>query len=147
MDDLIMQLKGDVLQEMEQQLQQATTGEDDAEKALIALAKAYMQFAYSRYQRWSMVFEHRLPDDQALPDWYQALIEANFEHVKELFKQLNPDCSVTEITRAGSAFWGGVHGVCILSLTGVMDTVGADDVEKNVVVLAENFIRGWCHQS
>lgn len=147
MDDLIMQLKGRVLQELELQLKQATEGIEEAETAIVELAKAYMQFAYRRYKRWSMVFEHRLPDDQELPDWYQALIDANFHHVEQLFKQLNPDCPETEVNRAASAFWGGIHGVCILSLTGVMDTVGAHDVEKNVVMLAENFIRGWQHQS
>jgi AcrR family transcriptional regulator len=144
MDDLLMQLKGQVLAEMEQQLEQATQDESDAERAIVALAKAYMQFAHSQYNRWSMIFEHRLADDQALPDWYLALIDANFNRVENLFRQLKPDCPEADIIAAASALWGGIHGVCILSLTGVMDTVGADDIEKNVVLLVESFIKGWC---
>lgn len=145
MDDLIMQLKGQVLQDLEQQLEQASQGHHNAEQAILALAQAYMQFAYNDYNRWSMVFAHQLDDGQAIPDWFQAWINANFTQVEKLFRQLNPSCSSTEITYAVSALSGGIHGVCILSLTGVMDTVGADDVEKNVLLLTENFIRGWCH--
>lgn len=145
MDDLLMQLKGRVLEEMEQQLEKATQGETDTKRAIVSLAKAYMQFAHNHYNRWSMVFEHRLANEQVLPEWYLALIDANFNRVENLFRQLNPDCAEPEIIAAASALWGGIHGVCILSLTGVMDTVGADDIEKNVVLLAESFIKGWYH--
>jgi hypothetical protein len=63
------------------------------------------------------------------------------------FVRLTPQCDEAQRKRAARALWGGIHGICELSLTGRMDLVGVHDVEESVVLLVRNFIRGWVVQA
>jgi AcrR family transcriptional regulator len=142
MADLIMQLKGRTLDDISQQLAQVPTHQT-AQHQLVELAKTYLNFANQNFNRWSMIFEHRLSVGDPVPDWYQQKVDAIFQHIETLFKQLAPNAAPEQHQCAAHALWCGVHGVCILSLTGKLDVVGIKDVENSVVLLAESFIKGW----
>ena len=144
MDDLIMHLKVRVLDDIEASMDQSETEKNDPERAIVELARTYLNFAGNQFNRWSMVFEHSLSKDQDLPDWYRSRVDNVFIRVENLLGQLRPDYPAVEVKRAARALWGGIHGVCILSLTGAMDVAGISNVGDSVVLLTENFIRGWC---
>ncbi|NOR70145.1 MAG: TetR/AcrR family transcriptional regulator, partial [Methylomarinum sp.] len=59
------------------------------------------------------------------------------------FKRLPASHTDEESQLAARALWSGVHGVCTLSLTGKLDLVGVNNVENTVVLLVDNFIKGW----
>jgi hypothetical protein len=50
-----------------------------------------------------------------------------------------PQHSRQEIGLAARALWGGVHGICVLALTGKLDVVGV----QSVVGLAESLIKNY----
>lgn len=143
MDDLINHLKAMTLQQLAGQLRQAVESENDAERALLNLAKTYLLFARANFNAWSMIFEHRPVGGQASPAWYRQHIEAMFRYPQQAFKALRPGCGDADIGRAARAFWGGVHGICMLSLTGKMDRGTGENLEDSVLLLAGCFIRGW----
>ena len=142
MADLIMHVKGDTLDAIDLQLSQVdTTG--DPQQCILALVKKYLDFANTNFNQWSMIFEHRLPDDEATPEWYQNKIDNLFKPLEKQISRLTPSASEIQTKRAARAIWGGIHGICMLSVTGKLDRVGSDDVEETIVLLVENFLRGW----
>ncbi|MGZ8193409.1 MAG: TetR/AcrR family transcriptional regulator [Methylobacter sp.] len=141
MADLILHLKAKTLDDIAEQLEQV---QDCApERCIEELAKRYLSYANQNYNRWSMIFEHHLPEDKEVPGWYQEKIEHVFGKFETQFAQLAPEYSETQKKQAARALWGGIHGICVLSLTGKLDIVGVNDVEGSVVLLVRNFIRGW----
>lgn len=142
MDDLIMHIKANTLDHLAVQLDQALSNVD-AEQDIQSLAKAYLQFANSQYNLWSTIFIHRLPDQSKVPEWYQNRVDNLFTRVENLFRKLSPHSNASEINQVARALWGGIHGICTLSLTGSMDVVGVKDVEASVLMLVDYFLYGW----
>ena len=142
MGDLIMHVKARTLDELADQLDEQLP-ECPAQEQILTLAKSYLQFANENYNLWSMIFEHRLPEHEKTPDWYQAKVDQAFIKVETLLGQLAPEPDQSDIQSAARALWSGVHGICVLSLTATLDAVGVKKVENNIVLLVENFIRGW----
>ncbi len=139
MDDLIMHVKARTLDDLLEQIDNALSRESD----IVVLAKVYLNYARNHYNKWSMIFEHRLKDDAEIPDWYQSRVDTLFSRVEVLFAKLDPSRSEHEIKLSARSLWGGVHGVCILSMTGGFDVIGIKDIEICVVQLAECFVKGW----
>jgi AcrR family transcriptional regulator len=141
MADLIMHIKARTLDGIAAQLQQV---QDCAPEQCIAeLARIYLRYASQNFNRWSMIFEYRLPQDAEIPEWYQEKADNVFSRVEAQFAKLAPQCSAQQSKQAARALWSGVHGICILSLTGKPDVIGIKDVENAIVLLVESFIGGW----
>ncbi len=141
MADLIMHINGRILDDMTVKLKHVIN-KDNAELSIMRLAKTYVSFATENSNRWSMVFEHRLPENRVTPDWYQKKIDAVFSLVELQFQDLANLHGNDQEKLAARTLWSGVHGICILTLSGKTDLIG-NDVEKSVVLLVENFIKGW----
>ncbi len=142
MADLILQVKGRTLDDLAIELAQVSSTQAPQQQ-LIALTRAYLNFAQQNFNRWQMIFEHRLSQYDPLPEWYQQKIDAIFHRIASLFGQLAPQTALSEQKRAAQALWCGIHGVCILSLTGAETQTSLKDIEDNVLLLAHNFIKGW----
>ncbi|MCK5121245.1 MAG: TetR/AcrR family transcriptional regulator [Methylococcales bacterium] len=142
MADLIMHVKGRTLDDIAEQLK-AVINDANAEQTIVQLAKTYLSFASQNFNRWSMIFEHQLAEDAVVPDWYQQKVDNIFSLVEQQFKKLPASHTDEESQLAARALWSGVHGVCTLSLTGKLDLVGVNNVENTVVLLVDNFIKGW----
>ncbi len=143
MEDLITHVKARTLDDLEQELEKAIGENADVKMQLIALCKAYASFANRHFNRWSMIFEHRPKGDGALSEWYQQKINGIFQKVEKLFKELAPESSEKQQKQAAQALWGGIHGVCLLSLTGKLEAVADNNTEHTTLLLAESFIKGW----
>lgn len=142
MADLIMHVKGRTLDDLAQQLDQVGD-HDDVEQCIVELAKAYLSFAVQNHNRWRMIFDQGQQGDDKVPGWYQEKVDQMFERVENLFRGLTPGQAEEQMRLAARALWGGVHGVCTLSLSGKMDLAGVGNVENVVVLLVENFLKGW----
>ena len=142
MADLIMHVKARTLDALTERLNQVTP-QINREQTLVELGLAYLDFASNNFNRWSMIFEHRLPADVEIPKWYTGKIDGVFSPIEKQLTLLASDRTETQIKSAAWTLWSGVHGVCILSLTGRSDSAEISETEKNVVLLIENFLRGW----
>jgi AcrR family transcriptional regulator len=142
MGDLIMQLKGRVLDELAQQLTQVSPSQT-AEQQLLALAQTYLTFAQHHFNRWRMVFEYQPDTNQSTADDYQQKIAAIFESNAILFQQLAPQATTEQCKSAARALGSGVHGVCILSLKPTLDEESFKALENNIRLLTQCFIKGW----
>ena len=142
MADLIMHVKGRTLDDITEQLKQVIQ-HDNVEQTIKLLATTYLTFACQHFNRWNMIFEHRLTENEVVPEWYQQKVDNVFSLVETQFKGLSTANNEDQSKLAAHALWSGVHGICILSLTGKLDLVGVNNVENTVILLVDNFIRGW----
>lgn len=141
MSDLILHLNARTLDNIAAHLDRVP--DCAADQCIEELAKAYVNYASTNYNRWSMIFEHRLPENAAIPDWYQHKVEHVFAKFEAQFAQLAPAYSGAQTKRVARALWGGIHGISVLSLSGKLDIVGLKDVENSVLLLVRHFIGGW----
>lgn len=142
MQDLMTHIKGRALDELAAQMQRVMPDES-IEQQIGALADAYLRFAVQNYNRWSMIFEPDLQHGDALPDWYRQKVELLFTPIEALFGQLSPGSGAEQARQAARVLWCGVHGVCMLSLSGTLGRAGVESAEAAVRALVDNFIRGW----
>lgn len=137
-DDLILQINAVTLSDMAEFLEKKAKG--SGEKAVKQLAEGYIDFAQNNYNRWSALFEHNLPKGEELPQWYDANIKRLFGIVERHFEDIIADKKQAEI--AAKTVWAGIHGICQLSLTGKLDTVGVKSIKELTDSLIYNYLKG-----
>lgn len=143
LDDLILHVNARTLDALSKQLEEAAAAQASPERCIARLARAYLAFASDQYHRWSMIFEHRLPEGTDAPEWYRQRVFGVLHLVERQFARLAPARPREEIELAARTLWSGVHGICILSLTGKFKIAGLDDVQRSVDSLIENYLIGW----
>jgi AcrR family transcriptional regulator len=136
-DSFILHINARTLDEWYAIMRDALT-QHSGEEPVHTLAKAYVAFSRSHYRQWSALFEHQLADDFARPQWYQpkmtrffALVEAPLQEIVGNDKAKARHCA--------RVLWAGIHGICVLSLSGKLDLVKADSAES----LAESFVKTY----
>ena len=139
MNDLIMHIKGRTLDELALQLTRHLP-DVHPEQRIHAIAETYLDFAHRHYNRWRMIFD--ASSDEPVPVWYQQKVDHLLAIVETAC--VVPGCQAQASLRlAARALWGGVHGICVLSLNGSLGRVGVDDVQATVRILVEHFMTGW----
>lgn len=142
MADLMLHVKGRTLDDIAKHLKQNIKN-DSAENTIVQLSKSYLVFATENYNRWNMIFEHRQTENELIPDWYREKVDIVFMLVELQFKRLALSDDNKQNKLAARALWSGVHGICTLSLSGKMGLLGMNNIENTVLLLVENFIKGW----
>ena len=144
LDDVTLQVNARTLDQLSSKLDSVVSRHADTKRCILELGRAYIQFASEHPHLWNMVFEHQQSDDKAIPDWYQERINSLFERIEQQFANLIPtSTAASENALAARALWSGVHGNCVLALTGRLDVVGIENIEKTCDLLIENFLTGW----
>jgi AcrR family transcriptional regulator len=113
---------------------------------LLALASAYLDFARQHRYQWQLLFDHRLPEDEALPVWQQQRISDLFAQLEALLAACSPRASAGECQRAARTLWASVHGICVLSLSEKLFTSEVDDGPAMLASLIQHYISAW-HQA
>jgi AcrR family transcriptional regulator len=144
MNDLVLQLNARTLDALIEKFDHIS--QQNPAEAIEAIACIYLNFASRHFNCWSLIFEQRQPEGAALPDWYGEKIDCAFSRFEAEFKQLAPDRSEAQAKQAARALWGGIHGICMLSLTGKFAAAGADDMEASVKLLVRHFLDSWRRQ-
>jgi AcrR family transcriptional regulator len=142
MNDLILHIKGRTLDAITGQMEQVQCS--NPEHCLEELAGVYIRYASENLNRWSMVFEHRLPEDAEIPEWYQKKVDNLYEKFETHFAMIAPELSHAQRRQTALAFLGGIHGICVFMLTTQLGGLNDDDLEESVVLLIRRFIHdGW----
>jgi len=142
-DDLILNINARTLDRLHAKMSDSQIDSVDARDYLLQLGLAYIQFAQDDPHRWAMVFEHRLSENQPMPDWYQEKITRMFAMVEQGLEPLAGQRPQNELTQAAGALWGGVHGICILALTDKLGMAGVDSVKELTQSLISNYLKGF----
>jgi len=129
MDLLIFEVNMRSLLALEKHLRDAAQAEavqdgTHCHRAIEAMVMRYVDYALQETNRWQTLFEHRLPNDVALPEIYQKHRSQLFRLLEEQLKCAYPDKSNRDIGLEARALWAGVHGICTLALLNKLDDDG-----------------------
>jgi AcrR family transcriptional regulator len=111
-----------------------------ARQRLVALALAYLDFAFAHRASWRALFEHRLPEGRPVPEWMVAEQARLFGKVEVLLGPLVPHMGVAQRAILARSLFSAVHGLVLLGLEeklGVMPfAMLREEVERLVSAMA-----------
>jgi AcrR family transcriptional regulator len=119
LDELILLVNARTLASLELTLTDASSqgrGKSWAVEQLVTLSLAYLKFASSNRRLWGAVFEHRLPPERRLPDWYQREQAHLFSFVEAPIAVLQPKASPARRAQLTRSLFSAVHGMVALGL-------------------------------
>jgi len=114
LDELILGVNQRTLARLEAALS-APKGAD-GEVELQRLAHAYLGYARDEEPRWRALFEHRLPPEKPLPDWYARDRDRLFGLAEAPLASLSPNEDPAARKLRARALFSAVHGVVLLGL-------------------------------
>jgi AcrR family transcriptional regulator len=114
LDELILGVNQRTLARLEAAL--ATPKEADGEVELQRLARAYLGYARDEEPRWRALFEHRLPPEKPLPDWYARARDRLFALAEAPLASLLPNEEPAARKLRARTLFSAVHGVVLLGL-------------------------------
>jgi len=103
---------------------------------------AYLEFAAKHGPRWRALFEHRLPDGQAVPVRYMAEQNRIFLFVEEPLRAIRPDLTATELTLLARVLFSAVHGIVSLGLEEKLGEIQPLRLREQTAVVVAALARG-----
>jgi AcrR family transcriptional regulator len=108
---------------------------------LRVLARGYVEYARTHYNRWIALFEHHRDNSKPVPGWYQERLKRFFAMLEDTIPS-PAGRDRRKVKRDAQVLWAGIHGICILSLTGRLELVGAESIDVLVNALIDNYLDG-----
>lgn len=140
LDDLIVRLNERTVADLAKSFDDVNRKARTADQRLRLLTAAYLGFALLHTNRWRLVFEHRLPEGQRAPPTYRAHTAGIFKLVSDNLRATLPKRAAANVDELAIALWAGVHGVCMLAVTGKLQVGGATSVQRLLDVLVGRFV-------
>lgn len=139
-DSLLLHMNGETLDALHEAISKALERQP-RKNALLVLAEAYYAFASKEYALWSCLFEYRLSENTEMPEWYLKKLKALFAMIEE---QLAGYCleNSRQCRRHGKILWAGIHGICVLALSGRMEVVGSDPAGTLIETFVTHYTAG-----
>ena len=142
-DDLVMHLNARTIDEMASLIQRQTRKKRNPEARIRVMAEYYVQFATEHPERWRLVFEQEPPRGVPEPALMIERRDVMFEMVAENLRELAPQRLENEVSHTATALWSGIHGICILALTGKLYLGGAFSMVKLIDALIDPVLKDF----
>lgn len=139
-DDLVIHLNAQTIDEMAALIQQNTRRKRNPENRIRAMAEFYVKYATDHPDRWRLVFEHQAPRGLPTPVQMKERRDVMFEMVADNLREISPDRIPQEVDHTATALWSGIHGICILALTGKLYLGGAFSMVKLIDTLIDSVL-------
>jgi AcrR family transcriptional regulator len=136
-DDLVLHVNGRTLDQMGALIAAQARKRRKPEARIRAMAQYYVQYATDHPNRWRLVFEHQSAPGHQEPERVKQRRDAMFEMVADNLRALAPQRASSDITHTATALWSGIHGICILALTGNLYLGGAFSMQKLINTLID----------
>lgn len=108
---------------------------------IMELAKGYFTFSREYYHEWNMLFQHHLPEDEEIPNWYQESVDRPFRLCTVLL-QKSLEMSEEELAVHSRIIWSSVHGICSLYHANKLRVINEQDPEEMVVHFVNTYLNG-----
>ncbi len=147
LDEIFFMLNARTVKSLYLELHRQSTAHTDPKAQLFALADGYARYALEQSHRWTLLFDHRLPEGMEVPTEYRTAISEMFKLIEEPLSQLVPQCPPEDLTEESRILWSGVHGICHLALTGTLDFVGIHSVRSLSYSFIERYLAGLANEA
>ncbi|MCO5154749.1 MULTISPECIES: TetR/AcrR family transcriptional regulator [unclassified Shinella] len=141
LDGLILAVNSGTLKRLETALETAIPQEAGIEDTFLNLSLAYLRFALAEKNLWAALFEHRMPEGVAVPDWHLAEHAFLIGLIAVPMAARMPDASAGDIAIRARTFFSAVHGVIAISLEGRFVGITPARLEQEVAALARILAR------
>jgi len=141
-DEFILHINSRTLDELYKSMQVTIDEYQHSPDCVNALCRTYYDFALSHTNRWLLIFEHALPDDNRLPAWFEEHIRKGFEMLEMLLQSKVDAHDQQEINKAARVLWSSIHGISMLAVTRKLDVVGVESVYELIDSLVDNYLAG-----
>lgn len=142
LDALVLAVNVRTLERIDAVMGEAAARAGGAEAVLEALGLAYLDFAAGESRRWRALFEHRLPEDYPVPDWYTARLEAVFRHLRDPLAELFPGREPYKVHEMANTLFSGAHGIVALGLDGKLGRVPREVLAARIRFLVRAVLIG-----
>lgn len=142
LDELILTINARTLDALAVKMQDVLQKCRQPRTCIVAMGRAYVEYATGNPRLWNMVFEHRLPEGEDVPPWFAAKVNKLFQLVESQLTPLLENHSEKKIDLASKAVWCGVHGICSLAVTGKLEISDTESVNALTDSLINNYLAG-----
>ena len=139
-DDLVIHVNARTLDEMAKSIQTQTRKKRNPEVRIRSMAECYVKYATDHPDRWRLVFEHQAPRELPTPAQMKERRDVMFEMVAENLLEISPGRKRRDVDHTATALWSGIHGICILALTGKLYLGGAFSMVKLIDTLIDSVL-------
>ena len=141
-DELVLNVNARTLNALGNKLEEAVKKAKSPSTRLLALARAYLNFAKIHPNMWAALFEHRMPEDAPIPDWYLDKQKVLFEHITKPLADLRPDIKAREAAIQARVLFTAVHGIVSINVQHRFIKVPHEELEKELDRFVKTYIRG-----
>ncbi len=140
LDGLIMDVNGRTFRRMGGDVRAALAAVPEAtpQESLVAMSCAYLRFAAENEFLWRCLFDIRMSDDEAMPDWYRDALEALFALISEPLSRIFTQMETSDISLMTRALFSSVHGIVLLGLEDRISGVPREHIERMIELLLLN---------
>ncbi len=89
-----------------------------------ALVRGYFAFAQNHRNIWAAMYDHRLPADTAIPDWFVETVAALTGTMRREVRSALPGSSDDSAAALSRSLLASVHGHCVFAMNGTFDQLG-----------------------
>lgn len=107
------------------------------------MAIAYLDFTLLNKGLWLMLFEHQLPVEVPVPDWYLQENERITAFASSLLMQLNGTYSDVQVQQAARTLINCVQGVCMQVMMQPQSIENIKQAKGDVVFLVDCLMQAW----
>ena len=139
LDDLILHLNGTTLDDLYEVCSKVRLDEE-SEAAVLALAESYVRFIREHPKRWSILFEHHLPDGRELPEWHHEKVSRLLGLLEQALAPLFAPGQEAERHHSARVLWASLYGIGALeSVSKLGQNVSVESLSES---LFSNFLAG-----
>ena len=139
LDDLILRLRGETLDELYEYLSLKSI-DGEPEEVLINIARNYIKYVRDHPKLWNLMFEHRIQDNQATPDWYHEKTLRLLSLVEKTITPFFTTSQQDERFHNAQVLWAALHGICSVQIAGKL--VKKESAEALAESLISKYLAG-----
>lgn len=140
-DELILQVNAATLDRLMVRLHEIAR-QQEAEPALRAMARAYIEETRAEPNLWSAVYEHRLASPGVVPDWYAERVARMFQPVEKALRPMFAEADREKLRQTARILWSAVHGIAALAVSQKLERVAGLAAEVMADQLVSHYLAG-----
>ena len=140
-DEIVLAVEGRLLDQLEVLLTEVEHG-PTPEAELRRLAGVYVEFTHGNTRLWNLLFEHQLPPETPLPEWYQAQLRRLLARVETALAPAFPAPAEADRQRSARVIWASVHGIVSLSSAGKLSIITSEQTRTLLDDLITSYMAG-----
>ncbi|WP_305985701.1 TetR/AcrR family transcriptional regulator [Roseibium sp. MMSF_3544] len=117
LDDLIMQMNGETLDQLMQECSKVELTQNP-NMDLERLVHCYLSFTHENPKLWNAIFEHKLPEDRPVPEWYSEKVSRLLALIEHALAPILSGRSDAEIHQHARILWMSLFGMTVLEGSG-----------------------------